>query len=290
VGREWGPFEQGDIADTQRVGGILEKYHPVALMHFSAYAYVGESMQDPLAYYQNNFSGTCALLRAVLNFGSLPVVFSSTCATYGVPDSVPISENHPQRPINPYGCSKLFVERLLQDLQASHGLRWIALRYFNAAGSDPDGEIGELHDPETHLIPLTIAAALKRGIIRIFGTDYDTPDGTWVRDYIHVTDIADAHVLALKHLLREGESCAINLAKTRGYSVREVISTTETISGKTISVELAARRLGDPPILIGVSTRARSVLNWQPKRSDLKTQIKDAYNWIEKNAFGSAAE
>jgi UDP-arabinose 4-epimerase len=280
---KWGPFEQGDIADAQRIGLILDKYRPVALMHFSAYAYVGESMQDPLAYYENNFAGTCALMRAVLNFGSMPVVFSSTCATYGVPDHIPISEEHPQRPINPYGCSKLFVERMLQDLQASHDLRWMALRYFNAAGSDPDGEIGEVHDPETHLIPLAIAAARKGDIIRIFGTDYDTPDGTCVRDYIHVSDIADAHVLALERLLRGGDSCAVNLANTRGYSVKEVIATTEKISGKGISVEFVPRRSGDPPILIGESTRARSILGWQPKRSDLQTQIRDAYNWMEKN-------
>jgi UDP-arabinose 4-epimerase len=280
---KWGPFEQGNIADVQRVGLILENYRPVALMHFSAYAYVGESMQDPLAYYENNFAGTCALMQAVLNFGSIPVVFSSTCATYGVPDYIPISEDHPQRPINPYGCSKLFVERMLQDLQASHGLRWMALRYFNAAGADPDGEIGEMHDPETHLIPLAIAAARKGGLIRVFGTDYDTPDGTCVRDYIHVGDIADAHVQALKHLLCGGDSCAINLANTQGYSVREVISMAEKISRKAISVELAARRSGDPPILIGESTRARSLLGWRPKRSELETQIRDAYNWIKKN-------
>jgi UDP-glucose-4-epimerase GalE len=279
---KWGPLEEGNIADARRVTLTLEKYRPAALMHFSAYAYVGESVQHPLLYYENNFAGTSALLRAVLDFQCIPVVFSSTCATYGVPDRIPISEDHPQHPINPYGYSKLFVEQMLRDIHVAYGLPWVALRYFNAAGSDPDGEIGEVHDPETHLIPLAIRAARQGSTLRIFGTDYDTPDGTCVRDYIHVTDIADAHVRALKHLLHGGESCALNLSHTRGYSVKEVIFATEKVSGKLISVECAARRPGDPPILIGDSSRARAILGWVPSRSDLETQIRDAYNWAQK--------
>jgi UDP-arabinose 4-epimerase len=277
---KWGPFENGDIADPQRLRAVLEKYHPVAVMHFAAYAYVGESVQQPLLYYQNNFAATAVLLRTVLDFRCIPVVFSSSCASYGVPEHVPIPEDHPQRPINPYGHSKLFVERMLADLHLACGLPWMALRYFNAAGADPDGEIGEAHDPETHLIPLVLAAARTRLPVRIFGTDYDTRDGTCVRDYVHVSDIADAHVRALDHLLKERKSCALNLANASGYSVREVIATAEKVCGNRIRVEIAPRRPGDPPTLIGNATRARSLLGWQPRRSDLEMQIRDSWNWM----------
>src|SRR6266568_6476010 len=206
-GNRWavkrGPLEQGDIADPARVRAVLEKYRPAALMHFAAYAYVGESVEQPLLYYKNNFAGTAALLQTVLGFRTIPVVFSSSCASYGVPERVPIPEDHPQRPINPYGYSKLFIERMLADLNVASGLPWIALRYFNAAGADPDGQIGEAHDPETHLTPLVLAAALTGVPVRIFGNDYETPDGTCIRDYIHVSDIADAHLRALEHLRTE---------------------------------------------------------------------------------------
>lgn len=220
---KWGPLERGDIADAERLGGVLQKYQPRALMHFAAYAYVGESVENPLLYYGNNFSGTAAMLRTVIDHQPIPFVFSSTCATYGVPERIPIPEDHPQRPINPYGSSKFFVERLLMDLNTACGLPWVALRYFNAAGADPDREIGEAHDPETHLIPLVLAAACTGVPVRIFGDDYDTADGSCIRDYIHVCDIAQAHVLALDHLLKGGKSCALNLANARGYSVKEVI-------------------------------------------------------------------
>ncbi len=203
---KWGPLEQGDIADPARVRAVLEKYRPAALMHFAAYAYVGESVEQPLLYYKNNVAGTAALFQAVLDFQTMPVVFSSSCASYGVPEEIPISEDHPQRPINPYGYSKLFVERMLADLNAAFGLPWMAFRYFNAARADPRSEIGEAHDPETHLIPLVLAAARGGPPVLIFGNDYDTPDGTCVRDYIHVSDIADAHVRGLKHLLDGGKS------------------------------------------------------------------------------------
>jgi UDP-glucose-4-epimerase GalE len=249
-------------------------------MHFAAYAYVGESVAQPLLYYRNNFANTVTLLQAVVDFGSLPVVFSSSCATYGVPERVPITENHPKDPINAYGHSKLFVERLLADLNVACGLPWIALRYFNAAGGDPDGEIGEAHDPETHLIPLILTAARTGTPVRIFGEDYDTADGTCVRDYVHVSDIADAHVRALDYLLKGGGSCALNLANSRGYSIKEVIAVAEKVCGGAVPLEIVGRRPGDPPTLIGDASLARAVLGWKPVRSDLETQIGDAWNWI----------
>jgi len=288
VGRQLGPFEKGEIADEQQVRVVLEKYRPCALMHFAAYAYVGESVEHPLLYYRNNFAGTAALLRAVVDYGCIPVVFSSSCATYGVPECVPITEDHPQRPINPYGQSKLFVERMLADLNVAYGLSWIALRYFNAAGADPDGQIGEAHDPETHLIPLVLASARTGATVRIFGGDYETPDGTCIRDYIHVGDIAEAHVRALAHLRGGGESCALNLANERGYSVKEVIAAAETVGGRSIRSEIAPRRAGDPPILIGDASRARALLGWVPARSNLEVQIQDAWNWkLSERCFGT---
>jgi UDP-arabinose 4-epimerase len=280
---KWGPLEEGDIADTGRIGVVLDKYRPAALMHFAAYAYVGESVEQPLEYYRNNFTGTATLLAAIMEFKRIPVVFSSSCASYGLPKCIPISEEHPQLPINPYGSSKLFVERLLSDLRIAYGLQSISLRYFNAAGADPDGEIGEAHNPETHLIPLAITAASKGGAIQVFGNDYHTSDGTCVRDFVHVVDIADAHVRALKYLLHGGESCALNLSNARGYSVKEVITVAERVCGRPIRTEIAARRLGDPPVLIGDANRARATLGWKPQRSELRTQIADAWNWIKKN-------
>ena len=278
---KWGPLEKGDIADVQRVRAALERYRPSALMHFAAYAYVGESIERPLLYYANNFAGSAALLQALVDYQPIPVVFSSTCATYGVPERVPITEDHPQRPINPYGCSKLFVERMLADLNVACGLPWMAFRYFNAAGADPHGEIGEAHDPETHLIPLVLAAARTGKPVRIYGDDYDTPDGSCVRDYIHVSDIVDAHVRALEYLLAGGESCALNLANARGYSVKEVIAAAKTVCGRPIPSETAARRPGDPAVLIGDASRAHALLKWQPTRSNLKTQIADAWRWMK---------
>jgi UDP-arabinose 4-epimerase len=278
---KWGPFEKGDIADAQQLRIVLEKYRPRALMHFAAYAYVGESVKQPLLYYGNNFAGTAVLLRALVDYQCIPVVFSSSCATYGVPEHVPIAEDHPQHPINPYGRSKLFVERMLADLNVASGLPWMALRYFNAAGADPKGEIGEAHDPETHLIPLVLAAARSGTPLRIYGDDYDTADGSCVRDYVHVSDIADAHVRALDYLLNGGNSCALNLANARGYSVKEVIATAEIVCGRTIPTETAARRPGDPPVLIGDASRAHALLGWKPRRSNLHMQIADAWKWMK---------
>jgi UDP-glucose-4-epimerase GalE len=279
---KWGPLEEGDVADIKRLGTVLERHRPMAVMHFAALAYVGESVREPLLYSRNNVCGTTALLQALIDHGRLPLVFSSTCSTYGIPQTVPIPEDHPQVPINPYGFSKMVVERLLADLESVHGLRSISLRYFNAAGADPEGEIGEAHDPETHLIPLVLAAARDGTAGRVFGTDYDTPDGTCIREYVHVADIADAHLRALDYLLEGGASCALNLANARGYSVKEVIATAERVCDRPIRMEMAPRRDGDPPILIGSAKRAQSLLGWRPTRSELEIQIADAWNWMMK--------
>jgi UDP-glucose-4-epimerase GalE len=278
----YGPLEVGAIGDTGRIRSVLERYRPSAVMHFAAYINVGESVSNPLLYYRNNIAETLSLMEAIVASGPIPVVFSSSCATYGVPEKIPMSEDHPQHPVNPYGVSKLVIERLLQDLDTAHGLRSVSLRYFNAAGADPDGEIGEAHDPETHLIPLVLAAARDGTAIRVFGNDYDTPDGTCVRDYIHVNDIADAHVRALKYLVDGGTTCAFNLANERGYSVLEVIAVAERVTGMPIRIEMVDRRPGDAPILIGSSGRAKSQLGWKPARSELALQILDAWNWMTK--------
>ncbi|MER9082591.1 UDP-glucose 4-epimerase GalE [Mesorhizobium sp. M0092] len=287
-GNHWaarfGPFELGDVGDRARVRSVLEKHRPSALMHFAAYAYVGESVVNPLLYYRNNIGETISLLETLISFKQMPVVFSSSCATYGVPDWLPISEDHPQRPINPYGYSKLVVEQMLRDLDAAHNLRSVSLRYFNAGGADPEAEIGEAHEPETHLIPLVLAAARDATAIKVFGNDYDTADGTCIRDYVHVLDIADAHVRALRYLIDGGATCAVNLANDRGYSVLEVVATAERVTGKSIRIELAPRRLGDPAVLIGALQRARTLLGWKPERSDLEIQIRDAWKWMTRKS------
>jgi UDP-glucose-4-epimerase GalE len=277
---KWGPLEVGDIADRDRLQAVIEHYRPSAVMHFAAFAYVGESVERPLLYYRNNVAGSAALIESVLRGGAIPFIFSSSCATYGAPEQLPIREEHRLQPVNPYGHSKLFVERMLVDAGAAHGLRWASLRYFNAAGADPDGEIGECHEPETHLIPLVLQAARDSTTVRIFGTDYDTPDGTCVRDYVHVNDIADAHLRALDHLLAGRESFAVNLANASGYSVRQVIATAERVCGCAIRAEAAPRRPGDPPILIGDASRAREMLGWRPERSEISQQIGDAWSWL----------
>jgi UDP-arabinose 4-epimerase len=281
---KWGPLEEGDIADATRLSEVLNRYRPAAVMHFAAYAYVAESVAAPIVYFQNNVGGSISLCREVLRFGVVPVVFSSTCATYGIPELVPIPEEHPQRPINPYGFTKLAVETLLTDLGRAHGMPSLSLRYFNAAGADPDGEIGEAHDPEPHLIPRVLMAARDGTPITVYGDDYETPDGTCIRDYIHVTDLADAHVRALEYLLTGGASCALNLANARGFSVLEVIKATERVTGKTIAIDKAERRAGDPPVLVGSAARAHDVLGWRPAYSDLDLQITHAWEWMQKSA------
>ncbi|AMN43467.1 UDP-glucose 4-epimerase GalE [Rhodoplanes sp. Z2-YC6860] len=277
---KFGPLEVGDIGDGARVRAVLEKYRPVAVMHFAAFAYVGESVEHPELYQRNNVLGSKGLLEALLQYKPLPFVFSSTCATYGMPKHIPITEEHPQQPINPYGETKLKVEGMLRDLGRTRGLPWIALRYFNAAGSDPEGEIGEIHDPETHLIPLMLMAARDGATAKIFGADYDTPDGTCIRDYVHVSDIADAHVRAIDYLMAGGASAALNLANSRGHSVKEVIAECERVSGRAIAREITPRRPGDPASLIGSAVRAREVLGWVPQRSALEMQIADAWRWL----------
>ncbi len=285
----WGAFEQADLADGETVERVLRKHDIAAVIHFAAYAYVGESMTDPGKYFRNNVANTLNLLEAMRAAGVGRIVFSSTCATYGVPDAAPIAEDHPQRPVNPYGESKLFIERALYWNGVAHGLRWMALRYFNAAGADPDGEIGEDHDPETHLIPLAIETALgRRRELQVMGTDYPTPDGTAVRDYIHVTDLADAHVRALRHLEAEGTSGALNLGTGRGHSVREVIAMVERVSGRKVNARNAPRRAGDPPALVAAPGRAKELLGWEPRWSSLETIVQTAYRWHSAHAPGAS--
>jgi UDP-glucose 4-epimerase len=270
----------GDIGDRELVARLLRDADVTAVMHFAAYAYVGESVSKPLDYYRNNVAQTLALLECMVEADVKKFVFSSTCATYGVPQVVPITEEHPQRPINPYGASKLMVERILRDFDSAYGLRSVALRYFNAAGADPSGLIGEMHDPETHLIPLILqVAAGERRAIEVFGTDYDTPDGTCIRDYVHVTDLAQAHVLGLRHLENAGASEAFNLGNGSGFSVMEVIRAAERVTGRRIAYDTAPRRAGDPAALVGSAAKARKLLGWTPRYVELEAIIETAWQW-----------
>lgn len=279
----WGPLVRGDILDRAALDAAILEWQPVAVMHFAAFAYVGESVLNPGKYYRNNVAGSLTLLEAMRDHGIDKFIFSSTCATYGVPDVVPISETLPQRPINPYGASKLMIEQMLRDFDVAHGLRSISLRYFNAAGADPEGEIGESHDPETHLIPLVLdAAAGTRPEIVVYGDDYDTPDGTCIRDYIHVTDLADAHVLALGALESGSPTMAYNLGNGRGFSVKEVIETARAVTGREIPVRFGERRPGDPPRLVGDATRIQKELGWQPRHANLADMIGTAWQWHQK--------
>jgi UDP-arabinose 4-epimerase len=276
----WGPLVQADLADRAGIERVLRDHRISAVVHFAAYAYVGESMADPGRYFQNNVTCSLNLLDAMHATDVRRLVFSSTCATYGIPDAVPITEDTPQRPVNPYGESKLMVERAMHWHGVAHGLKSIALRYFNAAGADAAGELGERHDPETHLIPLAIDAALGLAPpLKVMGTDYDTPDGTAVRDYVHVTDLADAHVRALAHLERGGASAALNLGTGQGRSVRDVIAMVERITGLKVPRTDAPRRAGDPPVLVAAPGRARALLGWQPAWSDLETIVRTAAAW-----------
>jgi len=280
---KWGPLVVGDLRDTGKLDYAIRKYQPTGVLHFAAHAYVGESTLNPLKYYDNNVAGTLSLLGGMQAHGIKHIVFSSTCATYGIPKVVPIPEDHPQDPINPYGSSKLVVERMLRDMASAHDLRFICFRYFNAAGADPDGEIGEAHSPETHLIPLVLDAA--RGDIpeiTIFGDDYDTPDGTCIRDYIHVSDLADAHVRALKWLLGGGDAMFLNLSNGKGFSVRQVIDAAQRVTGLKVPMAVHPRRPGDPPVLVGEASKARSLLGWEPQRHELERQISDAWTWRQK--------
>jgi UDP-glucose-4-epimerase GalE len=274
------PLIEGDLRDTARLEQAFRTHDVQSVIHFAAFASVGESVRDPLAYYANNAMGTLSLLQAMHAAGVRRLVFSSTCAVYGMPQQPFLSEDHPYQPINPYGESKLFVERMLRACAAAYGLRWISLRYFNAAGADPDGELGECHDPETHLIPLVLAVANGRlPALEIFGTDYDTPDGTCIRDFIHVTDLALAHLQALQALDTDKANTAYNLGTGTGYSVRQVIDTAARITGRSIPISVALRRPGDPPRLVADVGKVRQALDWVPRYSDLDTIITTAWRW-----------
>jgi UDP-glucose-4-epimerase GalE len=276
----WGPLEVGDLRDGAQLDEVFARHRPQAVMHFAAFAYVGESVQNPALYYRNNVGGTLELLEAMRRAGVGALVFSSTCATYGVPERMPISEEAEQRPINPYGTTKLVIERVLRDFDAAYGLRSVCLRYFNAAGCDPDGETGEIHDPEPHIIPRVLMAATGAlPHVEIFGTDYPTPDGTCLRDYIHVADLAQGHVQALDYLQRGGAATAVNLGTGHAFSVREVIAAAEQVTARRIPVREAARRAGDPPVLVADATRARTLFGFAPRYTEIAPIVETAWKW-----------
>jgi UDP-glucose 4-epimerase len=270
----------GNINDKEVVRQVIREHGVEAVMHFAAFAYVGESVQHPAKYYENNVASSVALLNTMIECEVKKIVFSSTCATYGVPDRVPIDEDQPQNPVNAYGASKLMVERIIKDYETAYGMRFVIFRYFNAAGAHPSASIGERHDPETHLIPLALeTAAGLRDHVAVFGTDYPTPDGTCVRDYIHVSDLADAHALGLQHLGLGKPSAAFNLGNGNGFSVNEVIDTAQRIAGRPIKRIESPRRAGDPPTLVGSARKARDVLGWSPKFTTLDSIVETAWKW-----------
>jgi UDP-arabinose 4-epimerase len=282
----WGPLIEGDLNDRDLLAAVMKEYRISAVLHFAAYAYVGESMHTPGKYFHNNVANTLNLLDAMVVTGVEHIVFSSSCATYGMPHQLPIRETHPQHPISPYGESKYFVERMLHWYGLAHGIRSCILRYFNAAGDDPDGQIGEDHDPETHLIPLVIQTALgQRKQLKVFGTNYDTHDGTAIRDYIHVRDLADAHLMAVERLLDGGVNLSLNLGTGVGLSVRDIIAAVEHISGLEVYVENAERRPGDPAVLVADPGEAAETLGWTPRYSDLNTIVSTALNWHAKQGL-----
>ncbi len=270
---------EGDLSEQQRLDHVLVMHRIEAVVHFAAFAFVGESVTNPAKYYQNNLVNTLNLLEAMRRHKIGRIVFSSTCATYGVPEKVPITEEEKQRPINPYGNTKLAVEHALADYAAAYGWGFAALRYFNAAGAAPDGSIGEDHDPETHLIPIVLQAVMgQRPAVEVFGTDYPTPDGTCIRDYIHVDDLADAHLLALE-ALEPGKELRYNLGTGRGYSVREVIRAAEEVTGKKVPVKEGPRRAGDPPALVACADKVRRELGWKPHYTELRSVVETAWKW-----------
>jgi UDP-glucose 4-epimerase len=276
---QWGPLEIGDIRDRKRLDEVLGKHKPQAIVHFAAAIEVAESTRDPGGYYENNVAGTITLLRAAQAAGINKIVFSSTCATYGIPSCVPIKETHAQSPINPYGQSKLIVEQILKDLDCYQGFKSFILRYFNAAGADPEGKIGEWHSPETHAIPIAMDAALgRRPYFQIFGTDYDTRDGTCVRDFVHVLDLADAHTRAVQYLLSNGASQALNLGTGHGTTVRELLEAVRQFTGRSFDIRFAPRREGDSPALVADSTLALRTIGWSPQQN-LQSIIATAWNW-----------
>jgi UDP-glucose 4-epimerase len=279
-------FCQVDLADVEQIREVFRKYPIEAVIHFAAHCYVGESVTNPQKYYYNNVVNTLNLLQVMLEFGVKKIVFSSTCATYGNPVYTPIDEKHPQSPINPYGMTKLMIEKIFQDYDRAYGLKYTALRYFNAAGADNEANIGESHDPETHLIPLVLeVAAGKRECIKVFGDDYETPDGTCIRDYIHVNDLSSAHRLAVRKLLDGGSSNFYNLGIGKGFSVKEIIDITREITGKSIKQEIVARREGDPPILYANNIKAKTELGWEPKFTRIDDIISTAWYWEQNRRY-----
>jgi len=278
---------RGELADRSGLAALLAERRIEAVMHFAALAYVGESVEHPARYYQNNVGGTLALLEAMRASDVSRIVFSSTCATFGIPERSPIDEDAPQRPINPYGFTKLVIERVLADYAQAYGFAYAALRYFNACGASPDGDIGEIHEPETHAIPLALLAALgEREKFTILGDDYPTPDGTCIRDYVHVDDLADAHLRALDRL-EAGQGLCLNLGTGRGFSVREVVDSCARVSGREVPVEVGPRRPGDPPELVADPTRAREVLGWAPHYTGIDAMVETAWRWHERRSKGA---
>lgn len=281
---KWGRFYRGDISDSHLLDRIFEENKIDAVMHFCAFAYVGESVKDPAKYYINNVSATLSLLNAMIKHRVKYFIFSSTCATYGDPVRIPIDESHPQNPVNPYGRSKLFVEKILSDYEKAYGIKYINLRYFNASGADPECEIGERHNPETHLIPLTIYSAIgKTQSITVFGTDYPTHDGTCIRDYIHVEDLAQAHMCAVEYLMKNDRSDSFNLGNGSGFSVKQIIDIVQKISGKKVNVINGPKREGDPAVLVADSSKALKLLGWKPIFNSIEQIIETAYRWHKKD-------
>ncbi len=273
----------GDCTSRSCLDQVFKDHNIAAVIHFAAYINVGESVTNPAKYYQNNVLGTLTLLWAMIDSGVKHLVFSSTCAIYGFPEIIPIPESHSQAPINPYGKSKLMVEQMLADFDQAYGLKSIIFRYFNAAGADPEGQLGEDHNPETHLIPLVLQTALgKRDAVSIFGSDYPTPDGTCIRDYIHVVDLAQAHILGLQHLMATEASEVFNLGNGNGFSVQAVIETARNVTGKPIPAIACERRAGDPPVLVGSAEKAKNILGWQPQYPELRQIIEHAWQWHQK--------
>ena len=280
---KWGTLIEGDLKNIGQIEAVFERYPIEAVFHFAAYAYVGESVAEPEKYYYNNIGCTLNLLKVMRRHGCDKIIFSSSCATYGESEKTPITEDMPQDPINPYGFTKYAVERIFRDYERAYGLKYVVLRYFNAAGADPEGEIGEAHDPETHIIPLILdAASGKRPNVKVFGTDYPTRDGSCIRDYIHVSDLATAHLLALRHLEAGKESQFLNLGNTKGTSVLELIEAAKRVTERDIPVVLSERRPGDPAILVGSSEKAKRVLGWEPMYGDIDTIVRHAWAWHER--------
>jgi UDP-glucose 4-epimerase len=277
---KWGEFENCDLREFEQTKAVIKKYKPLAVIHFAAFSCVGESFANPYKYYQNNILGTANLLQAMTEEGVNKIIFSSTCAVYGTPNAIPINEECATNPINAYGKTKLTCENLLKDFELAHNLKYVSLRYFNASGADEEAKIGEKHDPETHLIPLVIEAAIgKRDHIKIFGNDYETKDGTCIRDYIHVNDLALAHIKALEYILKNDKSEILNIGTGSGFSVKEVIESVKKITKKDIKVIITNRRDGDPAILIASNNKIKRILEWEAKYSDLDFIIKTALKW-----------